>query len=139
MRAKPRGACRCKPGGDGGRMARRGRDAPDAELQPADAVAAGETTGADELPEMAGWAGELRFAMNPKAASALAYGGSWAVVMSLPPLLGWWAIPAALALLVMVGLLAAILRRRADLRAAEFLRHHRQRYPGRLHIHDPEA
>ena len=50
--------------------------------------------------------------MNDGLARFLAYGVPWAVLMSLPPLIGWWAIPVALGLLVVVWVISDRIQRR---------------------------
>ncbi len=79
--------------------------------------------------------------MNDRLAHTIAYGGSWAVVMSLPPIFGVWAIPVALAMLavVWVGCDWITARRERDALAA-YLRHQQQQQrPALPHTLDPEA
>lgn len=79
--------------------------------------------------------------MNDRLARFLAYGLPWAVLMSLPPLTGLWAIPVALAMLavVWVGCDWITARRERDALAA-YLRHQQQRQRRVLpHTLDPEA
>ena len=50
--------------------------------------------------------------MNDRLAHTIAYGGSWAVVMALPPLFGVWAVPISLLLLAVVWVISDRVQRR---------------------------
>ena len=54
----------------------------------------------------------LQYAVNDRLAHTIAYGGSWAVVMALPPIFGVLAIPISLLLLAVVWVISDLVHRR---------------------------